>query len=174
MSNAILFGERSLTLVAATFPDRIAADAAASALRAELPLAVIDLVRPRDAAFARKMEPDSQGIWRTAIRSHLILGLVGLALGLTVAAALVVAGWPAAAASPLFATVFLSTLGAFAGLMLAGLLTLRPDRGRVTMAIRRRNRAGQWTVVAHPTSPAQSERAALSLQKSGGKVMRSL
>ena len=174
MSNTPLFGERSLTMVVATFRDCLAADAAASALRADLPLAEVELVRPRDRDFARKMEPDPQGIWRTAIRSHLILGLAGLALGFAVAVMLVVSGWPAAAASPFIAAVFLSVLGLFAGLMLAGLLTLRPDRSRVTMAIRRLNRAGRWTVVAHPTSPAQSERAVRCLQKSGGAVMRSL
>jgi len=174
MSDTSLFGERSSTLVAATFSNRMAAVDAASALRAYMPQAEVDLVRPQDKDFARKMEPDSQGIWRTAIRSHLVLGLIGLGLGVAVAATLVGVGWPAAAGSPMLATLFLSILGLFAGLMLAGLLTLRPDRGRVTLAIRRRNREGQWAVVAHPTSPAQSERAVLSLQQAGGTVLRSL
>jgi hypothetical protein len=70
--------------------------------------------------------------------------------------------------------LFLATLGLFAGLMLAGLLTLRPDRSRVTLSIRRRNRAGQWAVVAHPRSPAQSDRVVDSLRKAGGTVIRSL
>jgi len=58
--------------------------------------------------------------------------------------------------------------------MLAGLLTLRPDRSRVTLSIRRRSRAGKWAVVAHPTSPEQSERAVARLRKAGGAVIRSL
>jgi hypothetical protein len=174
MSNASLFAERSSTLVAATFRDRAAAVDAASALQAHMPQAEVDLVRPQDKDFARKMEPDSQGIWRTAIRSHVVLGLIGMGLGAACAATLVGVGWPAAVESPVLAALFLSNLGLFAGLMLAGLLTLRPDRGRVTLAIRRRNRAGQWAVVAHSTSPAQLERAVLSLQKSGGTVVRSL
>ena len=70
--------------------------------------------------------------------------------------------------------LFLSTLGLFAGLMLAGLLTLRPDRSRVTLSIRRRNRAGQWAVVAHPRSPAQSDWVVDRLRKAGGTVIRSL
>jgi hypothetical protein len=169
-----MFGERSLTLVAATFHDRIAAVDAASALRTDLPRTAVDVVRPRDDDIARKMEPDSRGIWRTAIRSHVVLGMIGLALGASTAITLVRAGWPAAAASPLLATLFLSVLGLFAGLMVAGLLTLRPDRSRVTLAVRRRNRAGEWAVIAHPTSTEQSERAVLSLRKSGGTVVRSL
>ena len=71
-------------------------------------------------------------------------------------------------------TLFLATLGLFAGLMLAGLFTLRPDRGQVTLSIRRRSRAGQWAVVAHPRSSAQSDWAVERLRKAGGKVIRSL
>lgn len=174
MTNASLFGERSLTLVAATFSNRASAIDAATELRADMPQVEVDLLRPRDADFARKMEPESQGIWRTAIRSHLVLGPAGLLLGAAAAATLVELGWPAAASSPMFATLFLATLGLFAGLMLAGLVTLRPDRSRVTLSIRRRNRSGQWAVVAHPRSPAQSEWVVDRLRKAGGTVIRSL
>lgn len=174
MNMVSLFGERSLTLVAATFADRRSAADAATELRADMPQSEVSLVRPSDAGFARKMEPESQGIWRTAIRSHLVLAPAGLALGAVVAATLLALGWPAAASSPMLATLFFATLGLFAGLMLAGLLTLRPDRSRVTLSIRRRSRAGKWAVVAHPTSPEQSERAVARLRKAGGTVIRSL
>jgi len=174
MTNVSLFGERSLTLVAATFSNRAKAIDAATELRAELPQVEVDLVRPRDADFARKMESESKGIWRTAIRSHLVLGPAGLVLGAATATALVAFGWPAATSSPMLTMAFLATLGLFAGLMLAGLFTLRPDRGRVTLSIRRRSRAGHWAVVAHPTSPAQSEHAVARLREAGGTVIRSL
>mgnify|MGYP006174973895 CR=1 FL=1 len=81
MNKLSLFGERSLTLVAATFPTRAAAVDAATTLQAELPQAGVDLIHPHDVNLARKLEPESQGIWRTAIRSHLVLGLAGLVLG---------------------------------------------------------------------------------------------
>jgi len=174
MTNVSLSGERSLTLVAATFSDRASAADAAMELRADMPQVEVDLVRPRDADFARKMEPESNGIGRTAVRSHLVLGPAGVVLGAAAAATLVALGWPAAASSPMLTTLFLATLGLFAGLMLAGLFTLRPDRSRVTLSIRRRTRAGQWAVVAHPTSPAQSEHAVAYLRKAGGTVVRSL
>lgn len=174
MGKVSLFGERSLTLVAAAFPDRATASHAANTLRADLPQTEVDLLRPHDANVARKIEPESQGIWRTAIRSHLVLGLAGLLLGVVVAATLIGGAWPAAASSPVFATLFFSVLGLFAGLMLAGLLTLRPDRGYVLTSIRDRVRSGEWAVVAHPTSSAQSEHAIASLRKAGGMVFRSL
>jgi hypothetical protein len=168
------FGEQSLTLVAATFSDQATAAEAATELRADMPQVEVDLVRPRDADFARKMEPESAGIWRTAIRSHLVLGPAGLVVGALAAATLVVLGWPAAVTSPMLTTLFLAMLGLFGGLMLAGLFTLRPDRSRVTLSIRRRNRAGQWAVVAHPKSSAQSDWVVDRLRKAGGKVIRSL
>jgi len=174
MNKLSLFGERSLTLVAATFPNRAAAVDAATTLQAELPQTGVDLIHPHDVNLARKLEPESQGIWRTASRSHLMLGLAGLVLGAVVAATLVGAGWSAAVQSPMLATLFLSNLGLFAGLMLAGLLTLRPDRSRVFTSIRERSVSGDWAVVAHPTSPSQSERAMASLRKAGGMAVRSL
>jgi len=140
MSKLSLFGERSLTLVAATFPNRAAAVDAATTLQAELPQTGVDLIHPHDVNLARKLEPESQGIWRTASRSHLMLGLAGLVLGAVV----------------------------------AGLLTLRPDRSRVFTSIRERSVSGDWAVVAHPTSPSQSERAMASLRKAGGMAVRSL
>ena len=174
MNKLSLFGERSLTLVAATFPNRAAAVDAATALLAELPQAGVDLIHPHDVDLARKLEPESQGIWRTAGRSHLVLGLAGLVLGAVLAATLVSSGWSAAVQSPMLATLFLANLGLFAGLMVAGLLTLRPDRSRVFTWIRERIFSGDWAVVAHPTSPSQSERALASLQKAGGVAVRSL
>jgi hypothetical protein len=174
MTNVSPFGEKSLTLVAATFSDQARATDAATELRADMPHVEVDLVRPHDADFARKMEPESAGIWRTAIRSHLLLGPAGLLVGALVAATLVALEWPAAVTSPMLTTLFLATLGLFAGLMLAGLFTLRPDRGSVTLSIRRRNRAGQWAVVAHPRSPAQSDWVVDRLRRAGGTVIRSL
>ena len=174
MNKVSLFGERSLTLVAATFPNRAAAVEAATTLQAELPQAGVDLIHPHDVNLARKLEPESQGIWRTARRSHLMLGLAGLVLGAVAAAMLIGIGWPAAVKSPMLATLFLSNFGLFVGLMVAGLLTLRPDRDHVLTSIRERNRSGDWAVVVHPTSPAQSERAIARLRKAGGRVVRSL
>lgn len=174
MPQVSLSGEQSLTLVAATFADQATAADAATELRADMPQVEVDLVRPRDADFGRKMEPETTGIRRTAVRSHLVLGPAGLLVGALAAATLVTLGWPAAVSSPMLTTLFLATLGLFAGLMLAGLLTLRPDRGRVTLSIRRRSRAGQWAVVAHPRSSAQSDWAVERLRKAGGTVIRSL
>jgi hypothetical protein len=173
MQELKLFGERALTLVAAIFDGRDAAVDAANALRFAMPRIVVDVVRPGDPEFARKIEREPQGIWRTALRSHAIMGPIGLALGAAVAAVLVASGWPAAASSPMFALLFCSILGLFSGLMAAGLVTLRPDRGRVIESVREGNHDGHWAVVAHPMNHAQSRELAGWLRNAGGQVVRS-
>jgi cysteine synthase len=168
-----LFGERSRTLVAATFERGGEAVDVANTLQSEAPDMRVDLVQPHDPSFARKMEPEAQGIWRTFVRSHAVLGPIGLVLGVVTAVTLVVLGVPAFASSPLLAIVAAALFGLFGGLMLAGLLTLRPDRDLVTASIRQAVEAGCWAVVAHPVDPAQLQRTAHELRLAGGRVVRS-
>ncbi|HSC87238.1 MAG TPA: hypothetical protein VLC09_08215, partial [Polyangiaceae bacterium] len=126
------FGERSLTVVAASFPDRRQAENAASALLQETPAlqGEVAVIRPGDPLVDRKLEPENQGIWHTLIRSHLLFGIAGGLVGI-VAALVVIAAWPAAALSPFYTTLFVGVFGAFLGMIFAGLLTLRPDHGYV-------------------------------------------
>ena len=170
-----LFGERSLTLVAAVFDDRGSALRAFHALRAMSSRKLgIALITPSDPRLARKMEPESRGIWHTLIRSHAWLALAGAAAGLVLAALLLAVGWPAALASPR-ATVGLGGIfGMFVGVLVAGLLTLRPDRARVTTKVREASEDGYWSVVAHPVSAHEAAVAQDVLSMAGGHVMRSL
>lgn len=79
------FAEKSLTLVAAAFDRRGQAERAAAALRSSPGLAgTVRLVAPCEGSLGRKFEAEQDGIWRTALRSHLLLGVLGLALGLSV------------------------------------------------------------------------------------------
>lgn len=170
-----LFGERSLTVVAATFGDRGSAVRAAEALRALSTRKLgIFLIAPRDPRLGRKMEPESRGIWHTLLRSHGWLSLVGAAAGLAGGALVLAGGWPAALGSPA-ATMGLGTVyGLFGGLLAAGLLTLRPDRARVITQVREASDDGHWSVVSHPVSTQDAELARDTLATGGGQVMRSL
>jgi hypothetical protein len=170
-----LFGERSLTLVAATFGDRGSALRAVEALRrASTRKLGIFLITPHDPRLGRKMEPESHGIWYTLLRSHARLAPLGAGVGLAVAGLLLAAGWPAALASP-WATLGLGAIyGLFTGLLAAGLLTLRPDRCRVITQVREASDGGAWSVVSHPVSPPEAELARRLLARDGGAVLRSL
>ncbi|HEY9107630.1 MAG TPA: hypothetical protein VIN58_13205 [Roseateles sp.] len=170
-----LFGERSLTLVAATFHDGHSASRAVDALRQRLTRKLgIFLITPRDRRLGRKMEPESHGISRTLLRSHVWLGLAGAGLGLVAAAAGLVAGWPAALASPRVMLAFGTVYGGLIGLLAGGLLTLRPDRARVINQVREASERGRWSVVSHPTSRRDAKLARELLARGGGQVLRSL
>jgi hypothetical protein len=74
-----LFGERSLTVAAAAVDDRRQAESATDNLCRQIDkIATVAVVSPGDTEVARKMEPEQRGIWRTLVRSHLILGAGGI------------------------------------------------------------------------------------------------
>jgi hypothetical protein len=59
------------------------------------------------------------------------------------------------------------------GLMLGGVLSLRPDHGRVIGLIRRGLQRGNWAVVAHPRFSEQTHQAVASLKSGSLRVVRS-
>ncbi|MFO1337074.1 MAG: hypothetical protein U1F53_02385 [Burkholderiaceae bacterium] len=167
------FGERSLTLVAASFADHRAAERAAGVLKQSPALdgevAVID---PGDPLARRKLEPEQRGIFATLLRSHLILGTAGLGVGLLVAW-VAIAVWTAAAASPGFVLLFAGLMGGFIGMMVAGLITLRPDHGLVLLGVREALRRGRSAVVVRPLSQACAKQAFRLLRQAGAVPHRS-
>lgn len=175
MSNPFsLFGERSLTLVAASFSDRRRAREAADALCRDSQLdGEVTVVGPGDPMRARKFEPEQNGIWCTLLRAHLFLGIVGAVAGVLATGAVLATGWAAALHSPGYLLLFLTVMGAFAGMMAGGLLTLRPDHGFVIRAMRDSLRQRQWAVVVRPLNRLQVEAAVSGLQRAGARPMRS-
>jgi hypothetical protein len=167
------FGEQSLTVVAAAFDDRRSAQAVASELEHEPALeGEVAVIRPGDPLTARKLEPEQAGIWRTALRSHLIFGIAGALAGVTLSAVLV-ASWPAATLSPGYTLMAVTMFSTFFGMMFAGLLTLRPDHDRVITAVRRALRAGRWAVVVRPLDEARARMAMSRLRGLGATPVRS-
>ncbi|MCC6171297.1 MAG: riboflavin biosynthesis protein RibA [Gammaproteobacteria bacterium] len=168
------FAEKSLTLVAAAFDRRGQAERAAAALRSSPGLAgTVRLVAPCEGGLGRKFEPEQEGIWRTALRSHLLLGVLGLALGLVVTAGLLAVPWPPAEDSPLYTALFSAMMGGFVGLMFAGVLTLRPDHSAVIDAVRPQIEDGAWAVIVRPCDADAARRAFAALRDHGGETYRS-
>ncbi len=166
-----LFAEKSLTLVAALFGDGRQATMAAERLRQAQ--ADVDIVQPGDKKWMRKVEPEGPAIRRGAWRSHITLMSAGFVLGLLVSF-LLIGNWAAAAASPWMTGMAVTFFATLAGGMLAGLLTLRPDRSAVAMQLRDGLKHGRWAVVAHPRDEASATQAGDMLRNAGGEVLRSL
>ena len=178
----LIFGERSLTKVAGIYPSaQSAEDARARLLRSgKWAEGQVVLLTPSDARMsrrgimARKMEPESRGIFRTILRAHLFTGLVGFAVGVVAWWWLWRTGNPLIGRSPGLSFVAFAFFGTVFGLMVGGLISLRPDHARVINIVRNALRAGQWAAVAHPLDAQQADDAVQMLRTGSERVERSL
>lgn len=169
-------GELSNSKLAAVFPHADAARAAAHAVAAALSLgsAQVQVITAPDTHAGAKLEPEDRGIWRTIVVAHVRLGIAGAIAGLLVFAALYALGVLFVVNSPVAAGLVLLFFGAVAGLMLGGLVALRPDHDRYVEATRDAMAAGSTTVVVHAFSAEQRDRAADLLRARGGEVTSTL
>jgi len=171
-----LFGEKATTKIAAFFDTQDALEQVSSDLRrvSDLQNTQLWVVRPHEASFDRKLEPESQGVARTAVRAHLMLGGIGLMAGLLVWAVLYWMALPAILSSPFYSGGFIVALGAVAGLLLGGLVTSRPDHQIVIRAVDDATKAGRWSLVIHPRDELQCKSVEGILAEAGVESARSI
>jgi hypothetical protein len=176
MPHSILFGERSLTTVAALFGQaQDARDAAEHVVRdARLPEKRVSVLGPGVPGVERKLEPEEPGIVHTLIKSHTTLGVLGLVVGLLIGGVLILAGVGWAAASPFFTIGLAAIFGAVGGMMLGGLVSMRPDRTLLDTTVESAVQEGRWAVVVHPVDQGEEERAMDVLEHSNGEVIHTL
>ena len=169
-------GELSNSKLAAVFTRKSAAQRAAQGVASALSLgaAQVQVIAPDEPHPGRKLEVESRGIWRTIIAAHLILGIVGAMVGVLVFAVLNAIGVQFIVNSPVAAELVMLFFGGVAGLMLGGLVSLRPDHDRYVEAARDAMSAGNSTVVVHAFSAGQRDRAAEFLRARGGEVTSTL
>lgn len=173
---SVITGELSNSKVAAVFAQAVDAREAARVVAGALALgdAQVQVITPSDPRAGRKLEPESRGIWRTIVIAHFKLGITGAVLGVLVFLALRAYGVPFIVNSPLAAALALLFFGTVAGLMLGGLVALRPDHDRLIEATRDAMMAGGTTVVVHAFSAEQANQAADLLRERGGEVTSTL
>ena len=171
-----ILGETWGSKVAAVFPDAAQALARATALREALSLdaSQVRTVTPRDRHPGRALEPESHGIFRTMLRAHAWLGVAGLAAGALLFLVLWLAQVPMVVGAPRAAAIAILLLSGFGGLMLGGLVTLRPDHDPFILEVLEAIGEGRSAVVVHATDPNQHQRAVHWLQAAGGDVVATL
>ena len=176
MSDIPVTGEVSNNKLAAVFANRRAARDAAAALCSELDLAPpqVKLITPGSTDVDIKLEPEGGGIWRTILVAHLWLGILGAVLGLVAFALLYWSGVPFIVQSPLASVLVLLFFGSTGGLLLGGLVSLRPDHDRYILATQDAIDEGRSTVVVHALSAEQNARAADFLAGRGAQVTKTL
>jgi len=171
-----LTGERSDHKVAGIFPDRDAARRAAEELRDLLALEAsqLEVLYPGVEGVNRALEPEQAGIFHTILRSHAWLGLAGAAAGIVVFGLLYVLGLPLVLQSAWPAALVLAFFGAIAGMLLGGLVSLRPDHDPYISRVRAGLEAGASAVVVHAFDLAQRGKAEEALQARGADTIRTL
>lgn len=176
MSDIPVTGEVSNSKLAAVFDSESVARAAVAEVVAEAGLepAQVKLVTADEPHPNIKLEPEGQGIWRTIIRAHAWLGGAGVVVGLLVFAAMMWMDVPAIAASPWTSFAIFVVFGGIAGLLVGGLVSLRPDHDRYVLATQEAMAEHKTTVLVHALSPEQGDRAARVLAGLGAKVTRTL
>ncbi|MGJ4728194.1 hypothetical protein [Luteimonas sp. SDU101] len=176
MSDIPVTGEVSNSKLAAVFDSRRAAHEAAAAMCREMDIALpqVKLVGPDSTHVDIQLEPEGGGIWRTIVVAHMWLGLWGAVLGLLAFGLLYWGQVPFIVQSPIAAVLVLLFFGATAGLLLGGLVSLRPDHDRYIHATHDAMAQGRTTVVVHALSREQCSRAAAFLSARGADVTQTL
>ena len=176
MSDIAVTAEVSNHKVAAAFSDASTARQAAAAVASTLSLAgpQVQLIAPGEPHPGRKLEPESRGIWETIVVAHVKLGVAGVVAGAAVFGLLYAMGVPFIVNSAIAALLVLMFFGGVAGLMLGGLVALRPDHDRYVEATREALQEGRTMVVVHAYSVEQRAQAADFLKARGGDVTSTL
>ena len=176
MTMQALFGEKATTKLAAFFDTQDDLERVSEQLRSTSGLQNPQLwvVRPHAADFDRRLEPETQGVARTAVRAHLILGAVGLAAGLILWGALYAMDIPAIVSSPYYSGGAILAFSTVAGLLLGGLVTARPDHQIVIQSVDTATKEGRWSLVVHPRDEEQCNSAMAVLEAAHIETVRSI
>jgi len=121
--------------------------------------------------LGRVVEPETAGIAHTLVRSHVTLGFGGAVVGALLWGLLRLINSGVVLYASAWSLVPFVMIGAAAGLLLAGALSLRPDHASLITRLRQGLREGRWAVVAHPRSAGEARAAGRAMGTAGGKAM---
>lgn len=171
-----LSGERSDHKVAGIFQNQEAAKLAATSLESSMAIGAdrIEFLNAETAESGRALEPESHGIWKTMVRSHVWLALVGAVVGVIVFAFMWVGGVHFVVANPYWSLGLLIVFPAVGGAMVGGLITLRPDHAPYLLQTREAIKAGRHVLAVQAKSPAEMQQIDELLRERGAKTVSSL
>lgn len=162
--------------IAAIFASETEALDAAESIRSHTTLrdAQVFIISPHDPHSGKALEPEDRGIWRTLVRSHIWLGIAGAAAGLILFGFLMAADIRFVVANAVTAMFITIVFGATTGMMLGGLITLRPDHMPYLMKTQAALKEGKYVVAVHATSSEQQQEAEKLLNTGEGETTQSL
>ncbi len=174
--NTQLLGERKPGLVSGVFDSELEAKHAIDSLvhQGHIEPKYIDLVVPDDTRLQKKLEPDSKGIGKTLVKTHVKLGIAGMVVGFLLAAVPVLLGVTLFIGSATSSIITFAMFGLFLGLLLAGFISLRPDHDPVISRTRGAVCKGRWAVVVHTDDHEDQQRAKRTMREHAELVSQSL
>jgi hypothetical protein len=167
MTGSVFFTEEvSNSKVAAICPSVAVARLQAARVREAmgLPASQVQVLTPGDTKPGRMLEPESHGIYRT----------MGALAGILAYAVLRMQAVPMITQSPWLSLAALVFFGGIAGLMVGGLVTLRPDHDPYVMKVLGALREGDSAVVVHALSAEQKREAERILAQAGNETTSTL
>jgi len=172
MSDLPITGEVSNSKLVAVFDTGTSAQAAANAVHAGMSLqhSQVQVLLPGEPDAGRKLEPENRGIWRTIVIAHIRFGIVGAVVGGLLFALLIWLGVAFIVQSPWAAGLVLVSFGTLAGLLVGGLVALRPDHDLYIQAARAALANNRAAVVIHAFSRDEAATAGEILRQQGGEV----
>ncbi len=171
-----LTGEKFDHKIAAIFASDSKANAAAESVRDTLGLEQrqVIVISPEDKHQGRELEPDSKGILHTIIRSHLWLAGMGAVSGLVLFVVTYSAGIGFVVNNAVAAAILMIVYCAVMGLLLAGLLSLRPDHTPYIVKSQAALKEGKSVVTVHASSLEQMQQANTELEKHSSQIVTTL
>lgn len=177
MAGTVFFTEEiSSSKVAAICPSAAVARAQAARVREalHLPERQVQVLTPGETRPGRMLEPESHGIFRTMLWSHAKLGVLGVIAGGLLWLLLRSQEVAMVVLSPWASLSVMAFFGGLAGLMLGGLVTLRPDHDPYVMKVLAALEEGDSAVVVHATSAEQKRQARAILEHAGSETAATL
>lgn len=170
----MIFGELTLTHVAALFDQAIDARTAAERVVrvGRLPLRRVVVVGPADQKLARSLAPEGRELFATPVSSTVRAGTVGLLLGLLCGWAITLAGAGSTTASQYSTVGVAGAFGLILGAALGETAALRNDQSMLACRVRDGLGKGRWAVVVQPRNQDQVNRAVNVLEYCGGDLIQ--
>jgi len=161
--------------VSATYSNEFTAKTALDAVKTRSGIDTHDifLVAPHDNEFDNSLESDDKQVGFFMLKTHLLSATIGVILGLISAGVLAFYGPAYTQSSPVLTAIALSILGFFVGLLIAGLVSLRPDQDAVVNQTRDDSQEGNWVVVVNSPSHEKTQLAYDVLSETSDSVTSS-
>lgn len=133
-----------------------------------------DVISPNEKKYSRKLEPETTGVAKTAIKAHAVFGGIGFVIGLGIWGILRLSHIELIESSPWLVLIPLLFFSTIAGLMVGGLITLRPDHQLAIQTVKNARKKGQWSMVIHSRNSHQSDFLMQELTKANIHFVRTL